>query len=62
MNVAQEIVIQLLIDDGVLSRGHRKNILSNEFNFVGVSFGQHSKHKCICVMDFASEIHQKLEE
>lgn len=26
----------LLIDDGVDTRGHRKNILSNDFRFVGI--------------------------
>lgn len=50
---AQRIVISLLVDDGVSSRGHRKNILDSSFHCVGVSFGEHKKYKYVCVIDLA---------
>jgi uncharacterized protein YkwD len=51
---AREIVIQLLVDDGVTSRGHRKNILENQFAYIGVAVGPHKTFTTMCVMDFAT--------
>jgi len=50
---ARQIVIFLLIDDNVKSRGHRLNLLHPDFNLVGVSTGTHPVYSTICVMDFA---------
>lgn len=50
---AREIVIQLLVDDGVASRGHRDNLLTESFEYIGVAIGRHSGFDHICVMDFA---------
>jgi uncharacterized protein YkwD len=50
---ARRIVISLLIDDGVVSRGHRKNILDKAFNFIGVAVGPHPTYRSMCVLDFA---------
>jgi uncharacterized protein YkwD len=50
---ARRIVISFLIDDGVLSRGHRKNILDKAFNFIGVAVGPHPTYRSMCVLDFA---------
>ncbi|OJJ20870.1 hypothetical protein BKI52_09825 [marine bacterium AO1-C] len=47
------IVMQLLIDDGVSSLGHRKNILKKGFKYVGVSIEPHKQYRYNCVMDFA---------
>lgn len=52
---AREIVVQLLIDDGVPSRGHRVNILKPEFKKVGIGFNKTGKaaYGAVTVMDFA---------
>lgn len=50
---ARKIVTSLLIDDGVSSRGHRRNLLNGTFKFVGVAVGQHRGHRYMCVIDFA---------
>jgi len=50
---ARRIVISFLVDDGVPSRGHRKNLLDASFSLMGVAVGPHPKYGKMCVMDFA---------
>ncbi len=54
-STAREIVISLLIDDGVPSRGHRKNLLNDTFNKIGVAVGPHPIYGYVCVIDFAGD-------
>jgi uncharacterized protein YkwD len=56
---ARQIVIALLIDDGVPDRGHRKNILNSQFRYAGVSFGKHPSYQVMCVIDYAGEYKTK---
>ena len=55
----REIVIQLLVDDGTPSRGHRKNIMNPSYRVVGVAAGSHAKYGQMCVMDFAQSYTEK---
>jgi len=48
-----EIVLQLLIDEGVASLGHRKSILNQSYSFVGVSIQPHTAYGYNCVQDFS---------
>ena len=50
---AREMVMALLIDDGIPSRGHRKNILNPSYELIGVAAGEHPEYRIVCVMDFA---------
>ena len=45
-------VMGLLIDDGIKNVGHRKAILSKDYNCVGVALGFHKEYDTGCVMDF----------
>ena len=57
---AREIVVSLLIDDGVQNRGHRKNILNESFGSVGVGYAnQHKTYGSECVIDFAGGFVEK---
>jgi hypothetical protein len=56
---ARQIVVLLLIDDGVRGRGHRINFLRPDVNYVGVSCGYHPEYKSMCVMDFAGNVSPK---
>jgi len=56
---ARQIVIFLLIDDGVPDRAHRKNILNPCFRFAGVSYGKHPNYLSMCVIDYAGQYNTK---
>jgi hypothetical protein len=56
---ARQIVIALLIDDGVLERSHRKNILNPCFRFAGVANGNHPSYLSLCVIDYAGDYKSK---
>ncbi len=47
-----DIVMQLLIDDGVESLGHRNVMLSEQYGAVGVSIAKHTVFNYNCVLDF----------
>lgn len=51
-----DIVMSLLIDDGITSLGHRKNILHPELNWIGIAIEKHKTYRMNCVMDFAESI------
>lgn len=48
-----DIVMSLLIDDGIVSLGHRKNILYPKLGVVGIAIEKHKTYGMNCVMDFA---------
>ncbi len=60
-NHALSIVMQLLVDDNVPSVGHRKNILNEQYNAVGVNTTVHKTWRNITVMDFGDTVYDNVE-
>lgn len=54
-NGAMDIVMQMLIDEGVKDFTHRHNILGRTFHHVGVSILPHKNLDFNCVIDFSVE-------
>lgn len=53
-NTPDDVVRQLLVDDNVPSRGHRKILLLAELHFVGVGCATHPVYRFSCVQDYSS--------
>lgn len=51
---AREIVMALIIDDGLRGRKHRQNIFNSAFNFAGAAVGRHAVYGTICSTEFAA--------
>jgi uncharacterized protein YkwD len=50
---ARDVVLALVIDDGIPGRKHRKNIFNPKFNFAGAGYGPHARFRTVCSIDFA---------
>lgn len=51
-NRAKQIVINLLIDDGLVERPNRKMLICKDFNEIGISLNKHPSKNFICVLHF----------
>lgn len=58
-NDARIIVMQLIIDDGISDRAHRKNLFNPDFASSGVACGPHPGFGSVCVIDFATRFRER---
>ncbi len=49
----QDVVRQLIVDDGVPGRGHRQVLFDASLRFAGVGCGPHRLYGAMCVIDFS---------
>lgn len=49
----RDVVISLIVDDGVRGRGHRTNIFNPALRVAGVGCGPHQRYGHLCVVDYA---------
>jgi uncharacterized protein YkwD len=50
---ARSIVVQLIVDDGVAGRDHRRNLFDPAFRLAGIAIGPHRTYEEVCVVDLA---------
>jgi hypothetical protein len=50
---ARDMVVALIVDDGLRGRTHRKNIFNSAFHYAGVAVGSHARYRTVCSIDFA---------
>jgi uncharacterized protein YkwD len=50
---ADAVVRQLIVDDGVLDRSHRRLIFEPELRYAGIGCGAHRRYGHMCVIDVA---------
>ena len=50
---ARDVVLALIIDDGLPERKHRANIFAAKFNYAGAAYGPHARYGSVCSIDFA---------
>ena len=50
---ARDIVLALIIDDGLRGRKHRINIFNPAFGIAGAAYGSHARYRSVCSIEFA---------
>src|SRR4051794_20422434 len=53
---AASVIIDLVVDDGVRNRGHRKILLDPGYRAAGAACGPHKTFRVVCVIDFADTV------
>ncbi|WP_448664144.1 CAP domain-containing protein [Sphingomonas sp. CJ20] len=48
------VVRQLIVDDGVRTRGHRAQLFDPRYRFAGVGCGRHPSYRAMCVVDYSA--------
>ncbi|HKP03990.1 MAG TPA: CAP domain-containing protein [Chthoniobacterales bacterium] len=59
---ARDVVLALIIDDGLPARKHRQNIFNAGFGYAGAAFGRHARFGTVCSMDFAGAYAERGQE
>lgn len=52
-DTGKDVVISLLIDDGVSNRGHRTNLFNSQWNLAGSYTGPHKTYRTETCIDYA---------
>jgi uncharacterized protein YkwD len=53
-NEADLVVLQLIVDDGVIGRGHRNTVYDGTYAYAGAACGGHADYGSMCVIDYSA--------
>lgn len=54
-NNGEEVIISLIVDDGVSSRGHRTNMLKSDYDITGIACGYHQGYDHCTVIVYSNK-------
>ena len=54
----QDVILSLLVDDGLKNRGHRLNLFKPEFKYVGISSGYHRDYEVLTVINYVGGLRE----
>lgn len=60
--IAEDIIINFIVDDGIAERLQRKNIFNPELKFIGVGFGEHKEFGYVTVVDYVAGVREHGDE
>ena len=55
----RDVVIGLIVDDGVPNRGHRLTIFDPTLRVAGVACGEHRTYRVMCVVNYAARFEER---
>jgi len=59
VDAAREVILNMIIDDGIKSRSHRKNVFSPTFKLFGIACGVATDKTTVCVAEFADSFDER---
>ena len=58
---AEDILVNFVLDDGNVNRGHRENLFNEKLEVVGIACGKHSVHGHCSVLNFSGQMEEYLD-
>lgn len=55
----KDVILSLLIDDGVKDRGHRANLFKQDVKYIGIHSGIHREYETVTVINYVGGIREK---
>jgi len=55
---AEEVLINLIVDDGIEERNHRKNVFNPDLKYIGVACGPHKDFEHCSILDYVADLRE----
>lgn len=55
----QDVILSLLVDDGVKERGHRANLFKPDFKYVGIGCAPHREYEVVTIINYVGNLREK---